>query len=85
MPKLKAKRNRFVSVDNEFLTRKDLSLKAKEVERSHQFDDPRNPKVVKSDFRNNNEVVIHHPIGTFPKWEAAIQHKIFIITEMQRA
>ena len=29
MPKLLAKRNRFVSMDNEFLTRKDLSLKAK--------------------------------------------------------
>ena len=29
MLKLKAKRNRFVSMDNEFLTRKDLSLKAK--------------------------------------------------------
>lgn len=29
MPKLLAKRNRFVSMDNEFLTRTDLSLKAK--------------------------------------------------------
>ena len=29
MPKLLAKRNRCVSMDNEFLTRKDLSLKAK--------------------------------------------------------
>lgn len=53
-----------------------------ESSRSHQIDDPWNPKVVKSDFRNNNEVVIHHPIGTFPKWEAAIQHQIFIIKKV---
>jgi len=29
MPKILAKRNRFVSMDNEFLTKTDLSLKAK--------------------------------------------------------
>ena len=33
-------------------------------ERGHHFDDPRNPKVVKSDLRNNDELVIHHPRRT---------------------
>ena len=60
----------------------DPHLRSKEIERRHHFDDTRNPKVMKSDLRNNDEVVIHHPTrternvhpyGTFPKWEATVQ------------
>lgn len=49
----------------------------------YHFDDLCNPKVLKSDLRNNDEVAIHHPtrdehnvhpISTFPKWEAATRN-----------
>ena len=38
----------------------DPHLRSKEIERRHHFDDTRNSKVVKSDLRNNDKVVIHH-------------------------
>jgi hypothetical protein len=34
---------------------------------------------MKSDLGNNDEVVIHHPIGAFPKWEAAIPQLLQIL------
>lgn len=49
----------------------------------YHFDDLCNPKVLKSDLRNNDAVAIHHltrdeqnvhPISTFPKWEAATRN-----------
>ena len=39
----------------------DPHLRNKRGLRSHHFNDPRNPKVVKSDLWNNDEVVICHP------------------------
>lgn len=41
-------------------------------------------KVLKFELRNNDEVVIHHPIGTFPKWEAAIPQPLRLYITQKR-